>query len=356
MRLIRSKAPLRISFCGGGTDVPPFPEKYGGMVLSTTINKYAYTTLIPTARNETMVRSIDYDIIAKYQNKSDLQYNGQLDLVKAVLRNIDELNVKPETQGNENTEVNIENLGVDLLLHSDAPPGSGLGSSSTMAVALVGAFKHWLRYPLTDYEIAELAYKLERLELGIEGGLQDQYAASFGGFNFIEFRKDATVVNQLQIDPEILNELEYHLLLCYTGETRLSANIIKDQKSSVMDEKGEVLQALNETKALTLDMKNALLRGQLLDFGGLLHDTWEHKKQFSKSITSTHIDKLYEVARENGAIGGKILGAGGGGYLLTFCKFNQKHIVARELEKHGGQIVRFGFEPHGLQTWDVENG
>jgi D-glycero-alpha-D-manno-heptose-7-phosphate kinase len=354
MKVIRSKAPLRISFCGGGTDVPPFPEKYGGMVLSTTINKYAYSTLIPTEKNETTVKSIDYDIIAKYQNKHDLQYNGQLDLVKAVLKNLDELNDKPEIQDNRNDKTNIENLGVDLLLHSDAPPGSGLGSSSTMAVALVGAFKHWLRYPLTDYQIAELAFKLERVELGIEGGLQDQYAAVFGGFNFIEFRKDATIVNQLQIDSEILNELEYHLLLCYTGGTRLSANIIKDQKSSVVENKGNVIQALQETKALTLDMKNALLRGELLEFGQLLYETWEHKKQFSKSITSSHIDKLYDAAMKNGALGGKILGAGGGGYLLTFCKINKKHIVARELEKLGGQIVKFGFEPHGLQTWEVD--
>lgn len=353
MKAIRSKAPLRISFCGGGTDVPPFPEKYGGMVLSTTINKYAYATLIQTEEPETTVESIDYDIIAKYQREADLKYNGELDLVKAVLRNISSIDNSSESQERETDFADIGNLGVNLLLHSDAPPGSGLGSSSTMAVALVGVFKHWLRHPLTDYELAELAYKLERIELKIEGGLQDQYAAVFGGFNFIEFRKDATIVNQLQINREILNELEYHLLLCYTGETRLSANIIKDQKSSVVQENADVLNALRETKSLTLEMKNALLRGQLLKFGELLHQTWEHKKQFSKSITSSHIDKLYEVARQNGAIGGKILGAGGGGYLLIFCEFKNKHRIARELEKLGGQIVRFSFEPHGLQTWEV---
>ena len=326
MKLIRSKAPLRISFCGGGTDVPPFPEKYGGAVLSTTINKYAYATLVPSDKPGTTVESIDYDVIAKYQRQEDLKYNGELDLVKAVLRNLNSIDNDSEAKATASTLSNIGDLGVNLLLHSDAPPGSGLGSSSTMAVALVGVFKHWLRHPLTNYELAELAYKLERLELKIEGGLQDQYAAVFGGFNFIEFRKDATIVNQLQINPEILNELEYHLLLCYTGETRLSANIIKDQKSSVVEENEDVLNALRETKSLTLEMKNALLRGSLLEFGELLHQTWEHKKRFSKSITSSHIDALYKAGRENGAIGGKILGAGGGGYLLLFCKFEKKHI------------------------------
>lgn len=209
--IIRSKAPLRISFAGGGTDVPPYPEERGGAVLNTTINKYAYATLIPREDETINVESLDYDIVAKYHADEKLFYDGELDLVKAVINHM-------ETK-----------QGLDLFIHSDAPPGSGLGSSSTVVVTLVGAFQKWLNIPLTDYDIAELAYKIERKDLGVKGGKQDQYAATFGGFNYIEFHAESTIVNPLRIKRDILNELEYRLLLCYTGKTRLSANILEEQ-------------------------------------------------------------------------------------------------------------------------------
>jgi D-glycero-alpha-D-manno-heptose-7-phosphate kinase len=334
--IIRSKAPLRISFAGGGTDVPPYPEERGGAVLSTTINKYAYATLIPREDDTINVKSLDYDIVAKYRTDEKLFYDGELDLVKAVINNMK------------------AKQGLNLFMHSDAPPGSGLGSSSTVVVTLVGLFQKWLNIPLTDYDIAELAFKIERKDLGIRGGKQDQYAATFGGFNYIEFHKDATIVNPLRIKREILNELEYRLLLCYTGRTRLSANILKEQVEKFVKKEKQSVESLDEIKAICMDMKNALLRGYLDEFGELLHQGWMHKKKLASQITNPEIDKLYETARENGAIGGKILGAGGGGYLLLFCEFDKKHIIAEKLENLGGQIVDFGFDFKGLQAWNVE--
>ena len=333
--IIRSKAPLRISFGGGGTDVSPYPEERGGVTLSTTIDKYAYCTLATRDDKSINVQSLDYNIAARYSTDEELQYGGKLDLVKAAIK---VMKVKQ---------------GLDLFLHSDAPPGCGLGTSSTMAVTLVGAFKHWLKLPLTDYDVAELAYHIEREELGIKGGKQDQYAASFGGFNFTEFLSDKIIVNPLRIKPEILNELEYRLMLCYTGKTRLSAGIIDDQVRSYMQKKEDVVRALDETKQLAIAMKNALLLGRIDEFGSLLHQAWCSKKKFSAMITDPHIDKLYETARENGAIGGKLLGAGGGGYLLLLCQFDKRHIVAEKLEQLGGKITDFAFDFNGLQTWEV---
>lgn len=334
--IIRSKAPLRISFAGGGTDVPPYPEEKGGVVLCTTIDKFAYASIAPRTDSAINVHSLDYDVLAHFDVDDDLLYNGELDLVKGVLRNMH------------------VDRGLDLFLHSDAPPGSGLGSSSAMTVALIGAAKHWLRKPMTDYDIAELAYFIERLDLRIKGGLQDQYASSFGGFNFIEFFGDTTVVNTLRIDHDTINELQYLLLLCYTGKTRLSANILEHQISNYVEKKEGVASALDELKAITIEMKNALLQGRLNNFGEMLHHEWENKKKLSDRISNSHIDEMYEAARKSGAIGGKILGAGGGGYLLVFCAFDKKHIVAERLQKLGGQLVEFSFEPHGLQTWSIQ--
>jgi len=336
--IIRSKAPLRISFAGGGTDVPPYPQHRGGVVLSATINKYAYGTLIPANDGTLTVQSLDYDVVAKYHSDADLIYDGKLDLVKAAVRRM--LN-------------NEQERGIRLFLHSDAPPGSGLGSSSAVVVALIGLFKHWLRRPMTDYEIADLAYQIERVDLGIKGGLQDQYAAAFGGFNFIEFIGDTVIVNPLRVDPAHINELEYNLLLCYTGSTRLSARILDRQIQSYVEQRPDVMEALDALKQITFDMKCALLQGRLRDFGALLHDEWQCKQRLDAHISNEQINELYETARRYGALGGKITGAGGGGYLLFYCQFDRKHAVAEKLEQMGGQVVEFGFEPRGLQTWQV---
>jgi D-glycero-alpha-D-manno-heptose-7-phosphate kinase len=204
---------------------------------------------------------------------------------------------------------------------------------------------------MTDYDVAELAYKIEREDLGIQGGKQDQYAATFGGFNFIEFTRDTTVVNPLRLRRSILNELEYRTLLVYTGKTRLSANIIVEQTQRT--KAGTNVEALDATKRLAVEMKNALLQGKLDRLGELLHEGWEHKRRFASKISSPEIEKLYEVARQHGALGGKVLGAGGGGFMLLYCDFERKHEVAREVERLGARPSGVSFEAEGLQTWDV---
>ena len=336
--IIRSKAPLRIGFGGGGTDISPYPEERGGMTLSTTIDRYTYATLITRGDKQITAKSLDYDTVINYHADREPHYNGELDLVKAATK-----------------VMGIED-GCELFLHSDAPVGSGLGTSSALVVALIGVLKHWKNIPLTLYETAELAYYIERIELQIKGGKQDQYAAAFGGFNFIEYSGAKTIVNPLRIREDVLNELEYRLMLCYTGKRKLTAGIIEEQISNYKEGKEEVIKSLDEVKELAIAMKNAILLGQIDEFGRLLHEGWCSKKRLSTKITDPNIDELYEVARENGAIGGKLLGAGGGGYLLLLCEFDKRHIVAEQLTRLGGQVTNASFNYAGLQTWEVSKG
>jgi D-glycero-alpha-D-manno-heptose-7-phosphate kinase len=333
----RAKAPLRISFAGGGTDVPPFCNREGGCVLNATINRYAYGALRPRPDRSVKIESVDFGLSLNYKLGRIPPYDGKLDLVKAALQKL---------AGKGST-------GCDLFLHSDAPPGSGLGSSSTIMVTLVGLLREFLNLPLTDYEVAHLAYTIERKDLGIDGGLQDQYAATFGGVNFIEFHADQVIVNPLRISQDIVNELEHNLLLCYTGSTRQSDRIIEDQTRRYTKGEGATVGGLRQQKDLAIRMKNCLLQRQLRKFGELLDEAWQSKKRLSPKITTPQIDELYAEARRLGALGGKITGAGGGGYMLLYCLFERKHKVAERLKQMGGQVAEFAFEFHGLQTWGV---
>ena len=337
MVMIRSRAPLRISFCGGGTDVSPYTEDFGGVVLSATVDKQVYCSLQPNSTHEVKVFSLDFDSIVRYQVENLGEYDSKFGLAKAVLKR---LGMKE---------------GVNIFLHSDAPPGSGLGTSSAVTVSLIGLVADYLRLPMTQYEIAELAFTIERVDLEIQGGRQDQFAAAFGGFNLIEFYSDHTVVTPLRIRPEILNELEYQLMLCYTGRTRLSSGIIDKQIKRYEAKSAEVMNVMKEIKEITYKMKDCLVRGQLYEFGDFLDISWRLKKKMNPSVTDPAIDELYAEAKAQGAIGGKILGAGGGGYLLIFCPFQKKHIVAKALQALGGQIVGFHFETMGLQSWRINS-
>ena len=338
MGITRAKAPLRISFCGGGTDVSPYLEERGGVVLSTTIDRYAYASLRPKGRTGLTVRSLDYGITIKQDIRKAMRLDGNLDLVKAA---VNRMNLRKTGRG------------IEMYLHADAPPGSGLGSSSTLVVAVLAAIARRKRVPMTGYEIAELAYQIERTDLGIRGGKQDQYSAAFGGFNFIEFHRDGTIVNPLRPGPETLNELEYNLLLLNIGGTRLSARIIEKQVRNYTAREADVLSAMDELKRITVDMKNALLRGRLTDFGDLLHHAWMNKKKMADTISNTKIDELYEVARKKGALGGKITGAGGGGHMILFCPFDRKHRVREAIERLGATALPFRFEPLGVQVWET---
>lgn len=335
--IIRSKAPLRISFGGGGTDVSPYCDDHIGVVLNSTINKYAYCSIVPNNTNEIVVNSLDFDMTVKYNCNENLVYDGKLDLVKAALK-----------------RMNI-NQGCEVYLQCDAPAGSGLGTSSTVVVALLSAMAKWKGVSLDQYALAHIAYEVERKDLGISGGYQDQYAATFGGFNFMEINGDDIVVNPLKVRKDIINELQYNILLCYTGNIHVSANIIKDQVSNYENKNGEVISVMHEIKALAYAMKKELLRGNLNNFGMLLNYGWELKKKMSNKISNPQIDELYREALKAGALGGKLLGAGGGGYLLVYCPYNKKHIVAQRLEKIGGQLMDWNFDLRGVQSWVVDD-
>jgi len=334
-RLLRARAPLRVSFAGGGTDVPPYPEENGGLVLSATINRYAYGTLRPREDRQIGIQSLDLDAVVSIALEEARPDGDRLDLIKAAIQKL----------------AADSPLGFDLFLHSAAPPGSGLGSSSAVVVALVGLLSEHMKLPLTDYEKARLAYTVEREDLGLKGGTQDQYAAVFGGFNFMEFRGDEVIVNPLRIPTESIQELEYNLLLCFTGGTRVSDHIIDDQTDRYRAKSSATVDGLRMQKELAVEMKDALLRGNLTEFGTLLGRAWDHKKQMSPKITNPHIDELYEEAVKHGAIGGKVTGAGGGGYLLLYCRYDAKHEVREALAALGAEAVDFQFDHAGLTTW-----
>lgn len=331
---IRARAPLRVSFSGGGTDVPPFPATEGGCVLSATIGRYAYGSLVPRTDRMITVESVDFKATAEMTLDEEIFCDGNLDLIKAALRRF----------GRTGTE------GFDLVLRSSAPPGSGLGSSSTMMVALTGLLAQHYGLTLGDYQIAQLAHAIERDDLGIAGGMQDHYAATFGGFNFIEFT-DRVIVNPLRVNDDIAHELELSLLLCFTGITRDSARVIEDQTRRARASAADTLAGLRAQKELAVAMKAALLTGSLQEFGELLGAAWAEKKRMSPLISNPRVDELYEIALASGATGGKITGAGGGGYILIFSDFTKKHRVIEALESAGAHVTEFAFDTKGLTTW-----
>lgn len=336
-KIIRARAPLRLSFGGGGTDVPPYVDDRGGHVLNATINRYTFVTLVPNDTGTITLKSLDYGDTVTYSVEEDVPpFDFQMDLAKGVIKRL-----------------GIDQLrkGFSLFTHTDCPPGSGLGASSTVVVALIGVFDAWLRLGLNRYEIAQLAYDIERTDLQIKGGKQDQYAAAFGGFNFMEFDRDNVLVNPLRVPPEWIAELEYSLVLAYTGQSRLSSDIIHDQIRNYQENRIDPVRAMDETKKVASAMKQALLHGAFRQFGELLHEAWMVKKQMSDKITNPKIDVLYEAARAEGALGGKISGAGGGGFMFFFTGFDRRHQVIEALEAHGAEVVHFGFTDTGMHTW-----
>lgn len=333
---IRTRVPLRISFAGGGTDVPPFPAVEGGCVLSATIDRFAYGSLDPRDDRIVTVESVDFKTSAEMLLDEEIVCDGRLDLIKAAVRRF----------GREGTR------GYDLVLRSNAPPGSGLGASSTMMVALTGLLAKHYSIDLSEYDTAHLAYAIERNDLSIAGGMQDHYAATFGGFNFIEFT-DRVIVNPLRIRDEISHELEFSLLLCFTGITRDSAWIIEDQTRRASAQAKDTIEGLRAQKELAIAMKAALLTGSLRDFGALLGEAWVQKKRMSPLITNPRVDELYDLALRKGALGGKLTGAGGGGYILLFCDFAKKHHVIEALELAGADVTEFTFSGEGMTTWTV---
>ncbi|MEM1117188.1 MAG: GHMP kinase [Bacteroidota bacterium] len=336
---IRARAPLRIAFGGGGTDVSPYADTRGGLVLNATVHRHAHVTLAPTASGQVRLRSLDYDETLEYAAASGPDPEAEpMKLAAAVAR---AMGVHERRPGQ----------GFDLLTHTDAPPGSGLGSSSAVVVALIGAFERWLRTGLDRYEMARLAYRVEREDLGMHGGRQDQYAAAFGGVNFMEFHGADVLVNPLRIPDETIWELEASLVLAWTGRSRLSSAIIEGQIRNVETGAADALEAMDRTKALALDMKRHLLTGDLHGFGETLDEAWHVKQRMAGGITTPHIDQIYQAAKAAGALGGKVSGAGGGGFMFFFADVDRRHAVVEAVEAHGAEVVHFGFTNRGLETW-----
>lgn len=342
--IIRSRSPVRISFGGGGTDVSPYCEEHIGCVVSAAINKYSYATLMPRNDGEIHIESWNFLKKLKLNDMGDIEYNNELDLLKAAIK-----------------RMNNTRMGLNIFLRSEVPPKSGLGGSASAFAALIGLFNHIRPKKLTQYELAEMAYKLEREELKIGGGKQDQYATVFGGLNFIEFGNGWVRVNPLRMKKDHILELEKNLVLVHVGERPendvprhfIGGDIIKDQVKSVVQQKYSVLDAMHKTKEIALEMRDLLMHGDLIRFGELMHVAWQEKKKFSSMITNNYIDDLYDLARKNGALGGKLTGAGGGGHMLFFCEPDTEQKVCQELEKAGAKPVPLSFDFDGLQTWEV---
>lgn len=338
--IFRAKAPLRLGLAGGGTDVSPYCDLYGGMVLNVTIDMYAYCTIIPRSDGKIIFHAPDRDEHFESEAAAQLPIDGLLPLHKGMYNRIvrDYCGGKP--------------LSFEMTTYADAPAGSGLGSSSTMVVAILKCFMEWLNLPLGEYDMASLAYQVERVDLGLSGGKQDQYAATFGGFNYIEFyNNDRVIVNPLRLKNWIRNELENRLVLYYTGQSRDSAKIIDAQKKSAAT--GTSLEGMHELKAQAARMKETILRGDFDGVAECLRKGWEAKKKTSSVISNPHIEEMYQFAMEHGAQAAKISGAGGGGFMMLLCDPAKRYSLVRALRQTDGQVMLVSFTEKGSQAWTL---
>jgi D-glycero-alpha-D-manno-heptose-7-phosphate kinase len=339
--IIRSKAPLRIGLAGGGTDVSPYSDIYGGAILNATIDLYAFASIEPLQNGKIEFVIDGTEMKAEYASAAELPVVKDFELFIGVYNRV----VK---------QFNTGPLSFRLTSFIEAPQGSGLGTSSTIVVSMLGAFVEWLKLPLGQYDIAHLAYEIERVDLGMSGGKQDQYAATFGGFNYMEFfGGDKVIVNPLQLKPEIIHELEMNLLLYFTDTQRLSAKIIHEQVKNVNEKNEKSVEAMHNLKEQAHQMKDGLLRGELNKIGEVLHFGWQNKKQMASSISNELIDGIYKKAIASGATGGKISGAGGGGFMFFYCPGTTKIKVAQAISALGGKMQPFHFTSTGLTTWTI---
>ncbi len=331
-----------MGLAGGGSDVSPYSDIYGGLILNTTINMYAYCTIEETTNSQIEIVATDLDQNVTYAASKELPINGMLDLHKGVYNRILKDFEIPKP------------LSFRITTYSDAPAGSGLGSSSTMVVCILKAFVEWLNLPMGDYEIAHLAYEIERIDLGLSGGKQDQYAAAFGGFNFMEFLKDNhVIVNPLRIKRWIIDELESSMVLYYTGASRSSAQIIDEQKKNTTNNNELAIQAMHKIKQSAIDTKTALLKGDINAFASILGEAWENKKKMAKCISNDMIQEAFDVAMASGAIAGKVSGAGGGGFIMFVVEPTKKRMVENALRKLGGNVMGFQFSEGGTHGWKI---
>lgn len=342
--IIRSKAPFRLGLAGGGTDVSPYSDIYGGCILNATISLYAYANIEPRDDNKIVFRIPQTGEEYSFDSALELSIeNDKADLMKGIYNRIVKDFVKRP-------------LSFTLTCALEVPFGSGLGTSSTLAVAILGAYTEWLSLPLGEYDLAYLAFQIERLDLKQAGGKQDQYAAAFGGFNFMEFyNEDKVIVNPLRVRNEIINELSNNLLLYYTNSSRNSGDIIIEQQKNVTAKKEKSIEAMHQIKEQAYAIKEAILTNRLDKIGNILHDGWNHKKQMADGISTPLFEEVYNTAINAGATGGKISGAGGGGYVFFYCPDNTKFNVIKALDNLGGKVQPYTFTKKGLETWKYNN-
>jgi D-glycero-alpha-D-manno-heptose-7-phosphate kinase len=330
---IHATAPLRISFVGGGTDFPHWYELHGGAVLSATIDHRAEATLRPRDDDRIRIHSLDLHRIVQYRLDESPHFDGEMDLPKAA---IDRVGV---------------HRGVDVDIRSDAPPGSGLGGSSAVVTALVGALAAFGGLSLSRDELARMSSAIEREDLAIPGGRQDQYAAAFGGFNLIEFTDAGVTVTPVQAGRDVLTRLRANLMLCYTGSVRTNLGLIDTQIRLFREGREETIQGMKQLQTMAYDMRDALEAGDVDALGAMLHDAYESKKRMNPHIAEgTRIERLFDAARRAGATGGKICGAGGGGYLLLYCAPQRQPALRTALESLGGRFAEFAFDPTGARA------
>ena len=340
--IIRAKAPLRLGLAGGGTDVSPYCDEFGGVVLNVTIDMYAYCTIEPTDTGRIEFYASDLKQSYMTESISNIPIEGELKLHKGVYNRI----VK-DYCGNKS-------LSFKLTTYSDAPAGSGLGSSSTMVVAMLKAYMEWLNLPLGEYDMASLAYVIERKDIGLSGGKQDQYAATFGGFNYIEFlENDRVIVNPLRLKNWIKNELESSLVLYYTGRSRDSAKIIDEQIKNTKQKKEKSLEGMHELKHQAYIMKECILKGDFDGFAECLLKGWEAKKKTSDVISNSEIEEIYNFVMDNGGKAAKIGGAGGGGFMMIVCDPQKRYELVEKLKNTDGKVMVTSFTEKGTQAWTL---
>jgi D-glycero-alpha-D-manno-heptose-7-phosphate kinase len=341
---IRSRAPLRLGLAGGGTDVSPYSDDFGGAILNATIDRYAYAFIEPSPDWKVRFVAADLDIEECFPLDLEAISGARLRLHAAVYRRmvVDFADGRP--------------LAVTLRSSVDAPAGSGLGSSSALVVALVEVLRSLLDVPLGPYELAHLAYEIERVDLGLAGGKQDQYAAAFGGINFVEFMAgDRVIVNPLRLGSAVLKELETSLVICFSGLSRSSEQIIDQQREGMTSRNTRTIESLHQLKSDALEMKQALLRGNIVQMAEILERSWLAKKETASGVSTAAIDLMHDAALRAGALAGKISGAGGGGFIMFLVPPEQRVKVIRALNQAGGQASGIELTPRGAESWICPN-
>src|SRR5258707_967399 len=330
--MLIARAPMRISLGGGGTDLEAYYAKYGGLVVSTAINKYFYTVITTDESDDLQVISADYRSLFRHSQYNDLFWNGDLALPKAILHH------------------SGIRRGINLFVASEVPPGTGLGSSSAAAVTMVRAISTLLEQPMTKQQVAELASYIEISKMGMPIGKQDQYASSFGGLNKITFTSEGVTVEPVNIAPDVRQTLERRLMLFFTGSSRESTSILKHQRKSTQNQDEAVLEALHTIKQIAVEMQACLEQGNLDEFARLLHSSWQEKRQLAPGLSTGFIEDCYALALEKGAAGGKLTGAGGGGFLMFYCHDQPQDCVTTGLEEQGLKRMNFRFDQQGAKV------